>query len=66
MRFEYVLGLFIALKKQLEDEDKERKKQEDEAGGTADISSYTSQAHSMIGDVTRSMPKVSMPSMPHL
>lgn len=69
MRFEYVLGLFIALKKQLEDENKEREKQEKEATGGKEISmsNYSGQVNSMLQNAKSQMNIPNMPniSMPH-
>lgn len=64
-RFEYTLGLFVALKKQLEDEEKARKKAEDEQNGNVDVSGYMGQANSMINSAKNSIKMPSMPSIPH-
>lgn len=67
LRFEYVLGVFVALKKQLEDEEKERKKQEDEQSGKIDMASYSSQANGMMRQAMSSVPHMpSMPSVPKI
>lgn len=70
MPFELVLGMFIALKKQFEEEDKYRKEQEQKAQGehSLDVNGYMGQAKSMMGNVQNSVniPHVSTPSIPHL
>jgi len=69
--FEIVLGMWVALKKQLEDEEKYRKEQEKEAmgeEGSMNISGYMGQAKSMMSNAQNSVkiPNVSMPSgTPH-
>lgn len=68
--FELVLGTFIALRKQLEDEDKYRQEQEKNAGKEQgiDVSSYMGQARSMMNSAQSmaKVPNVSMPSVPHI
>ncbi len=63
--------MWVALKKQLEDEEKYRKEQEKEAmgeEGSMNISGYMGQAKSMMSNAQNSVkiPNVSMPSgVPH-
>jgi hypothetical protein len=63
--------MWVALKKQLEDEEKYRKEQEKEAmceEGSMNISGYMGQAKSMMSNAQNSVkiPNVSMPSgAPH-
>lgn len=64
LRFDIVYSYYLGLKKQFEDEAKERKKQEDEAEGKVNIpnvSSITNQAMSSMKNV--SLPKYNLPSM---
>ena len=66
--FEIVLGMWIALKKQLEDEEKYRKEQEKEATGensSMSISGYMGQARSMMNSAQSSV-KIPNISTPHL
>lgn len=67
MPFELVLGMFVALKKQFEDEEKYRKEQEKNAQGeqSIDINGYMGQARSMMNNAQSSI-KVPNVSMPHI
>ena len=68
MPFELVLGMFVALKKQFEDEEKYRKEQEKKAQGeqSIDVNGYMGQAKNMMNSAQSSVkvPNVSVPQ-PH-
>ena len=60
------MGLFVALKNQFEEEEKERKKQEKEANGSVDVGNYLGQTSSMINSAMSQAKMPSTPSLPHV
>lgn len=69
MPFEFVLGMYTSLKKQLEDERKQSEEAEKNAMGdnSFNVNGYMSQARSMMDSMQNQVriPSVSMPSIPH-
>lgn len=69
MPFEFVLGMYTSLKKQLEDERKQNEEAEKNAMGdnSFNVNGYMSQARSMMDSMQSQVriPNVSMPSIPH-